>query len=296
MFLNILLADALTVSSTPIGSNNSNEIIMNSINSSFSPNLQINTTASLEIPIYLRSDVLKEIKMKISNFSNLKKNTDNIETRLYYRTVNNAYVQIFNSQEFVLLPANQLGRDGSTIIGYIKIELNIPNIQAFGHYSLNSTIDAKISDGSFASNSFNITADIALVAVAGFNSTSSYNIGEKFIDDHVNFGNLNFTSNIIEKELYIKSNSNHNFRITFRSTPNLIHELDTHQIIHMNYYYKQLNNSYFKINAASSFIASTGQNNGISPVGSIKFETENITAEKLAGDYSTSILLTISAE
>jgi len=295
-FVQILLADSLVVSSTPIGSDEDNRSIMNPINSSFPPNLQIGNIEILEIPIYVKSNVLDEIKMKISNFSNLTKVTESIDTRLYYRSITNSYVQIFDNQEFVLLTQNQIGRDGNTIIGYLKVEANILNNQTYGNYSFNDTIHVKLANSTWVNNNFHVNANVALVAIAGFNSTSSYSSGQQFVSDHINFGNFNFSSNNIEKNLYIKSNSSNNFRITFNNTPNLIHELDNNYQINMHYYYKQTGNTYFEIQAGTSFIAIVGKNEGLNPIGIMKFETESISGSKLAGDYSTSVLVTVSAD
>jgi len=291
-----LSADYLVVSSNPIGNTSDGVITVDNIIKSFDNNFEIGSSShTKEIPLYMDSNSTDTVKLKISNLSPLSNGSDTIGVELYYKNSGGNYNQLHDGDIITL----QGTRDGNTIIGYIKIVTdNIGQTQTFGNYSFSDNISVALGDSWSNSANLEISAEVSLVAIAGLTPTDSFTTGEKFVSSTVDFQDFSFeVINTMEKSLYIKSNSNKQFKITFDNTPDLL--LDgtdnTHKIA-MKYYYQEGTNSYNEINQGSSFVAITGKNSGANPIGNIKFETEAIKWNIIAGQYSASITVTVSAQ
>ena len=290
-----LSAEYLIVSSNPTGSVTDGVITVNNITQHFDQNFVIGSgSQTKEFPIYINSDSAEAITLKISNLSPLSNGADTVDVSLYYKNSSGTYGQLHDGDTVTL----QGARDGNSIVGYIKVVTsNISDTQTFGSYSLSNTISVALGSSWSSNANFQIEADVSLVAIAGLTPTNSYTTGKKFVSSTVDFNDFSFGVNTTERPLYIKSNSNNQFRITFTSTPDLLLDgTDDAYKIDMKYYYKEGTNSYSQINAGSSFNAITGKNSGTNSIGSIKFETEVITIDKIAGEYSTSIAVTVSAQ
>jgi hypothetical protein len=129
------------------------------------------------------------------------------------------------------------------------------------------------------------------VALAGFDVVSSYTSGQRFLDTVVEYGSFHFDEkNSIEKSLFIKSNSNQSFKISFDTTK-LISQINSDYTIPLNYYF---NNNPFTNN--HYFTALNGKNQGENSIGIIKFETETISHSLIAGGYEAIVNVTISLE
>jgi len=295
LFPLFLIADYLVVDSSPVGSIGNGFIIINNISKSFEQNFIIGDNKHItEFPLYMNSDSNDKIQLKISNFSTLLNGEESIDVKLYYKNVNGSYKQIHDAEAITL----QGNRDGKSIIGYIKIETEkISDTQTFGRYTLLDTINVRLGDKWSNNASFKIDADVSLVAVAGFTSTNSYKKGEEFISSTVKFNKLSFDINKIEQPLYVKSNSNNIFKITFNNTPDLLLDgIDNKNRIAMKYYYKKNSNNYHQIIAKRSFDVVNGKNSGSTPIGRLLFETEKIKETMLAGKYNTSISVSVYAQ
>lgn len=286
---NYLFCSFLIVSSSSgIVDGVENEIKLYPLSINFESLTVSSSNSFIEIPIYIKSNSTEAVNMVISNISPLIQGGDSIGISLSYRgrTIN-------NDVPFNLLNEGESGRDGNTIVG--KIKVNIPTVvstQTYGEYSIN--LDAKLSSNNYSNTStqsFKIKATVPLVAIAGFKSVSDYTHDKIFIGSTLDYGTFKFNQkNIIEKNLFIKSNSTQNFRIAF-DTGQLVSKIDNNYKIPMNYYY---NNVPFSTN--HTFIALSGKNEGTNNIGVIKFETDTITQELIAGEYEATIGVTITLE
>ncbi len=265
-----------------------NEIRLYPLSINFESLTVSSSNSFIEIPIYIKSNSTEAVNMVISNISPLVQGGDSIGISLSYRgrTIN-------NDVPFNLLNEGESGRDGNTIVG--KIKVNIPTVastQTYGEYSVN--LDAKLSSSNYSNTStqsFKIKATVPLVAVAGFKSVSNYTHDKFFIGSTLDYGTFKFNQkNVIEENLFIKSNSTQNFRIAF-DTGQLISKIDNNYKIPMHYYY---NNVPFSTN--HTFMALSGKNEGTNNIGVIKFETDTITQELIAGEYEATIGVTITLE
>ena len=286
---NWLLGSYLVVGdSSNLPNANDGDIILNPISLDFS-NIEVSSgNLYIDIPIYIKSDTTEAVTLKLSNISPLTQGGENIPISLSYRGVG-----ISSDVSFNLINNGEGGRDGNTIVG--KIRVSIPSVapaQTYGGYS--GKIDMELSSGNYTTTAMsylNISANVLLVAIAGFEPVSSYTNGKKFLDATIDYGSFEFDKkNSIERNLFIKSNSSQNFSIRFDTTE-LISQIDNNYKIPLKYYY---NNSAFKKN--NSFTALNGKNKGESSIGTIKFETETITQSLIAGEYQANIGVTITLE
>jgi hypothetical protein len=287
---NILFSAYLTVSSSsgvPIG--NDGEILLNPLSANFS-NLEVSTSNSfIDIPIYVKSDTTEAVSLKIDNISALIQGSDSISFNVSYRGAT-----ISSAVAFTLLEAGEGGRDGNTIVGTIRItvpSVGITQIEG-SNYSINMGMELSSANyPSITTETFSLRATVPLVAMAGFSTTSSFKNGQYFLGDTVQYNNFLFNQkNSIEKNLFVKSNSNQNFTISF-NTSQLISQVDSNYQINMQYYFKGIpfpNNQ--------KFTALTGTNDGTSSIGAIKFETQTIDSSLISGRYQASVGVTITLE
>jgi len=267
---------------------NEGEIILNPISIDFS-NVEVSSSNRyIDIPIYVKSDSTEAITIKLSNILALTQGSESINLTLSYRGNS-----ISNDVIFTLMNDGEGGRDGNTIVGNIRVI--IPSVypaQTYGVYS--TKIDMELSSINYIShpiNYLNISANVPLVAIAGFDNVSSYTNGQRFINTTINYGLFSFNKkNSIEKNLFIKSNSKQNFKISFDTTE-LVSKVNNNYKIPLNYYF---NNSPFINN--QYFTALSGKDKGESSTGVVKFETENINSSLISGSYEAIINVTISLE
>ncbi|NPA60455.1 MAG: hypothetical protein GXO30_08390 [Epsilonproteobacteria bacterium] len=294
----LLFGEYLYVGSTAQSGSTDGEIVMESITSSFDNSLKVGDNDVIkDIPIYVKTDSSKEVVLNISDIKNLK-NSDNEEIStdlIWISSSNGSETTISDGVDFTILSSGSGDRDGDTIVGYIRVKVSsVAGDQTEGSYSFTDEIKCGLKDGSVNYSSvedFIISAQVELVAVASFNDTSSFTSGKKFVGDRVDFGTFSFDKNIQTKDLYIKSNSKKSYKITFENTPDLVHENDSSQTIGMMYYFEDT-----QITAGTAFTPLTGKSDGTSSLGTLKFETEEITGSKLAGTYRATLNISISLE
>lgn len=287
---NMLFSAYLTVSPNsgiPIGADGT--IQLDALSANFN-NLEVSSSNKfIEIPIYVRSDTLEAVSLTINNIVPLNQNGETISFSLSFKGNN-----ISTGVGFSLLNAGEGGRDGNTIIGKIKIVIpSVGTTQIEGNsYSVNMNMElSSTNHASIATEKFSIGATVPLVAMAGFSTTSSFKNSQYFVGDTVNYNTFSFhQKNIIEKDLFVKSNSLEDFTISF-NTSQLVSQVDTDYKINMAYYFKgvQFSNN-------QKFTALTGTNDGISSIGKIKFETQTIDGSLIAGTYRASVGVTIRLE
>ena len=288
LFSLILSAEYLVVSSNPIGNIEGNVTRIDNFINSFNAG---GSSQTREFPIYMRSDSTDKIHLSISNFANLSNGNDNIGIKIYYKDASSTNFNEIQNNSNILL---QGARDGQNSTGSLRIEINgIDNQQTAGNYINNSSI--RVSSGDMqSSSSFKVNANAPLVAIARLGtSINSNSTGSGFISSTIDFNKFSFNNiNSIEKPLYIRSNSDNKFKITFQTIPDLEREGagDSCKIA-MKYYFNSK-----EITAGDSFVALTGKNNGSNPIGTMMFQTEKINASHIAGEYSASISVYISAQ
>jgi len=251
---------------------------------------------TLCIPIYVNSNsILKEkITMTLSNITTLK-NSDNeiITTSLSYKSINGARaISISDGIPFTLLNTREGERDGNTIEGYIYVDIsNMPSNATAGDYSLTATLSISTKGKSSSDSQLSVGASVALVAVAGFEDTSNQTTGKRLIGGDVDFGVFDFTNpNEVIKPFFIKSNSKQDFKISFETKP-LKHVDDPNYTIPMEYYYGD-----FRIQDNTKFTALSGKNDGGTKVEDLKFKTGKLNDSLIAGEYKTTLNVTITLE
>jgi len=254
------------------------------------------TNIIVDIPIYVKTDSLKEVVLNISNIANLKNSSnEEINTELYW-VAGGVETTINEASDFTILNAFSGDRDGNTVVGYIRVKIpSVESSQTDGSYSFTDKIKTGLKflgGASYSSDSdFTFNSEVALVAVASFLDTSSYKEGQKFVGGMVDFGTFSFDVNTKTKNLYIKSNSTKTFKITFTNTPALTHESDNTQTINVNYYFNDT-----QITANNPFTPLIGKSDGTSSLGTLKFQTEAISGSKLAGTYRATVNVSITLE
>ena len=286
---NYLVASYLVVgSSGNLPTASDGEIILNPISIDFSTVELSSSNRYIDIPIYIKSDSTEEIKMKMSNISALENGGESMGITLSYRGST-----ISSDVSFILMNSGEGGRDGNTIVG--KIRVTIPSlypVQTYGAYQ--TKIDMELSSTNYVKrpiNYLNVSANVPLVTIAGFDVVSSYTSGQRFLDATIEYGKFNLNKkNSIEKSLFIKSNSDQNFKIAFDTTA-LISQINSNYQIPLYYYF---NNLPFKNNR--SFTALSGKDKGERSIGKVKFETETIDSSLISGNYEAVINVTISLE
>ena len=248
-----------------------------------------------EIPLYISSDSNESIDMQLSFITQLLHNNGtSIQLTPYYK-YDATQNQITDGNFFELLGTNEkiTQRDGNTIIGYLKfVTSSISADQTSGDYVFSTLVTSRLGSENTTSKRVTIKAFVSLVAVIGFESANSYKSGKRFVTGEVNYGTFLFNQkNIIEKDLFIKSNSSLSLKLKFETTPPLIHSTNSNTQINMNYYWNE--NS---ISANQNFIQINQKNSGTNSYGKLKFETQAITSAILAGTYKASIPVTITLE
>jgi hypothetical protein len=250
-----------------------------------------NGVTVVDIPIYLYSDSNEEVSMTIINNSSLQNSDgETIGTSFYY-VVGSSESTITEGSSFVLLANGAGGRDGNSVVGYIRIKVNtLLDTQTVGSYSLSKNISVKLTSSGDSSATLSSSGLVEYVTIVSFeNSISGYTSGEKFIDAVVDYGDFNLNAvNTQTRDVYVKSNSNKACTISFAIT-DLVSQVDNSYTIGMHYYYGTK-----KIENNTPFTVINGKNGG-TKVGEMKFETDIIDASVIAGEYKATLTVTVSA-
>jgi hypothetical protein len=123
---------------------------------------------------------------------------------------------------------------------------------------------------------------------------SSFQEGVFFVDSTVDYGDFKLNENNEKREdVFVKNNTNGEIKIKFNTSP-LVHTLDNNYQIDMSYYYKADGDSEQEIENDTYFTISSGKNGG-DKVGEMRFVTEPLTKALLAGEYSATLNVTVSA-
>ena len=292
-----MFAEYLYVGSSTQDGSTDGDIKIENISKTLSTSLKVgNTNVYQDIPIYVKTDSTKEVVLNISNIADLKNGSnEQISTFLSWIDGSGSETFITDGNNFTILSRGSGNRDGTTIEGYIRVKIpSVASDQTNGTYTFSDTIKTGLKDVlvTYSNDaSFGFSADVALVAVASFSDTSGYTQGQKFVAGSVDFGTFSFDKNVIEKDLYIKSNSTDSYKITFENTPELVCETDSSQKIAMTYYFEGS-----QITAGSAFTPLNGKSDGTTSLGKLKFETESITGSKLAGNYRATVNISVTLE
>ena len=291
-----IFASYLVVDDQTVGGGSDGDITIFDFSKDFSTFQVSQSDTTLSIPIYVNSDssAKEEITMTLSNITTLK-NSDNeeIPTTLTYKSVNGATAtSISDGTSFTLLGSGEGERDGNTIEGYIYVNMsNMPSNATEGDYSLSATLSISSNGATSSTSQLSVGASVALVAVAGFEDTSNQTTGQRLIGGSVNFGVFDFDNpNEVIKPFFIKSNSEKDFKISFETKP-LKHVDDPNYSIDMEYYYGNL-----RIQNNTKFTALSGKNGGGTKIEDLKFKTGVLNDSLIAGDYKTTLNITITLE
>jgi len=291
-----IFASYLVVDDQTVGGGSDGDITIFDFSKDFSTFQVSQSDTTLSIPVYVNSDssAKEEITMTLSNITTLK-NSDNeeIPTTLTYKSVNGATaISISDGTPFTLLGSGEGERDGNTIEGYIYVNMsNMPSNATEGDYSLSATLSISSNGATSSTSQLSVGASVALVAVAGFEDTSNQTIGKRLIGGSVNFGVFDFDNpNEVIKPFFIKSNSKKDFKISFETKP-LKHVDDPNYSIDMEYYYGN-----FRIKDNTKFTALSGKNGGGTKIEDLKFKTGVLNDSLIAGDYKTTLNITITLE
>jgi len=291
-----IFASYLVVDDQIVGGGRNGDITIFDFSKDFSTFQVSQNDTTLKIPIYVNSNSRFKwpIFMTISNITPLK-NSDNeeISTTLSYKSVNGVRaIQIFDGIPFTLLGMGEGERDGNTIEGYIYVNMsNMPSNATEGDYSLSARLSISFNGATSSTSQLRVGASVALVAVAGFEDTSNQTIGQRLIGGSVNFGVFDFDSpNEVVKPFFIKSNSKKDFKISFETKP-LKHVDDPNYTIDMEYYYGNL-----RIKNNTKFTALSGKNDGGTKIEDLKFKTGVLNDSLIAGEYKTTLNITITLE
>ena len=295
-----LFASCLELGVTTGQSCSGNSVHADDINMNLSSSMQVSDQHKkvLEIPFYLYSDSNNAIKMTLNHISNLTNNTnETIDTTFYYVSRDGHELLLKEGEPFVLLSANQNGRNGSTKVGLIRIEVNgLSDTQTAGVYHLSSNLNVNIYNTTqSATGRLRAKGKVKQVSVIGFTNLTAYKQGKEFVDSKVTFGSL--VANRIneeERDIFVKNNTNGEVQVKFETTP-LIHEIHKEYKIDLNYFYTEDGKSENAIDSNKFFTITQGKKNGLK-VGKMRFVTEKIDKPLVAGKYSATINATVRAK
>jgi len=258
--------------------------------------LTLKSGSSVDIPLYVSTDSDKKISMTLQNISALKNSKGGMiaTTMTYVR--NGSSRTISDGTAFTLLSEGEGPRNGSSV-GILRIEVTtIDALQTAGEYSLDTTMHIALDTVSQTAQASLVTkGSIEYLTLVAFEDVlSSYTEGERFIDSVIDYGKLKFYKvNTISKNLYVKNNTPNNITVSF--TPSdLIHTVLPKHKIKMKYSYTPNNGSTHIIDDNTAFTVAHGKQNG-SIVGVMKFDTEVIRANHLAGEYKAVLHITVQA-
>ncbi len=273
------------------------EIIIDDLNTNFTTTMKVSDRelTVLDIPIYIYSNTRNRIRLQLTENQPLSNGKERIDTK-FYVVQNNREDEITLGKTFNIGKrgrGNQL--DGHTLIAQIRIKVdNLSDIQTAGSYQLKKYIQAKVGRNYTSSSTLTATGEVEQVTIVGFEDVSNYSSQQLFKDASINYGLINFnTINRQIRDIYVKNNTTGACQISFNTSP-LISQIDSSYQIPMKYFYQKDGEAEQEILNAEPFTLIVGKNNG-SKVGSMKFETEKLRGNLIAGDYKAVIQVTVSA-
>jgi hypothetical protein len=265
--------------------------------------LQINqASGELTIPIYVKTDSTDAIHMNLDSISPLKNSAnETIDTTISFKPNSSDAITISANNDFTIHSGSP--NDGTSKVGDIIIKVaNVPALATYGTYSLSSNAKVKIdSSGSYSSpNTLNSTATVAKVAMVNIGDSSDvsdYKTGVDFKDSTIGFGNFQLNqTNSITKNVFVKSNTTGDIALSFDTTQKLKHiQHDSYQI-GMSYFYTKTGDSEQSVQNNTNFTIYSDKNDGTTKVGEMRFSTETLTGSLIAGGYSASIAVTVTAQ
>ena len=277
----------LTVSSQPINETGSGVTLINNFSIDFNELTLSNSNIIEEIDVYLKSNIYhRNVYMTISGDNQIKNGEESLDISLTYNGN-----PITLNEEFKLLSYLEGDRDGGKI-GTIKVKIDsVSPIQLQGEYNIDLKMKVKIYWKGQDTQTFPITATVPTVTVAGFTPTQSELGVNKFLGAKVDFGDFEFDKkNSIDKNLYIRSNCEESFYISF-DTDEMVHKDDNTYKIAMKYYWD--GEAYSK---DKEIKALTGRDKGESPVGTLTFETQTIDNSLISGEYRANVGVNITVK
>ena len=274
------------------------EIIIDDLNTNFTTTMKVSDRelTVIDIPIYIYSNKRNRIKLELNENQPLSNGQETIDTK-FYIIKKNREKEITLGKAFKIKKRGKRKKkfDGNTLIAKIRIKVdNLSDIQTAGSYQLKKYIQAKVGRNYTSSSTITATGEVEQVTIVGFEDVSNYSSQQLFKDASINYGLINFnTINRQIRDIYVKNNSTGACQISFNTSP-LISQIDSSYQIPMKYFYQKDGEAEQEILNAEPFTLIVGKNNG-SKVGSMKFETEKLRGNLIAGDYKAVIQVTVSA-
>ena len=274
------------------------EIIIDDLNTNFTTTMKVSDRelTVLDIPIYIYSNTRNRLKLQLNENQPLSNGKERIDTK-FYIIKKNREKEITLGKAFKIKKRGKRKKkfDGNTLIAKIRIKVdNLSDIQTAGSYQLKKYIQAKVGRNYTSSSTITATGEVEQVTIVGFEDVSNYSSQQLFKDASINYGLINFnTINRQIRDIYVKNNTTGACQISFNTSP-LISQIDSSYQIPMKYFYQKDGEAEQEILNAEPFTLIVGKNNG-SKVGSMKFETEKLRGNLIAGDYKAVIQVTVSA-
>ena len=274
------------------------EIIIDDLNTNFTTTMKVSDRelTVIDIPIYIYSNKRNRIKLELTENQPLSNGKERIDTK-FYIVKKNREKEITLGKAFKIKKRGKRKKkfDGHTLIAKIRIKVdNLSDMQTAGGYQLKKYIQAKIGRNYTSSSTITATGEVEQVTIVGFEDVSNYSSQQLFKDASINYGLINFnTINRQIRDIYVKNNTTGACQISFNTSP-LISQIDSSYQIPMKYFYQKDGEAEQEILNAEPFTLIVGKNNG-SKVGSMKFETEKLRGNLIAGDYKAVIQVTVSA-
>ena len=274
----------LTVSSQSIQDKGSGTTLIDNFSIDFSTLTLPDSNVIATVDLYLKSNSITKpsVQMTISGENQIKNGEESMEISLTYRDKT-----VTLGEPFTLLNRREGDRDG-TEIGTIEVKIeNVSSVQLVGEYGVNLTMRL---DGE-STQTFPIKATVPTITVAGFTPTQSEVGVNEFLGARVDFGDFEFDKkNTVNQDLYIRSNSEESLYISF-DTDEMVHKDDSNYKIAMKYYWD--GEAYSKDREIKVL---TGRDQGVSPVGTLTFETQTIESSLISGEYSANVGVTITVK
>jgi len=296
----LAIVSCLDVGTASGQSCSSNTISVDDIDSEFSTVMRVGDVnlKVLDIPIYIDTNSDDKVSMTISDKTDLENSDgEKIDFSMQYIQSGSVVSDISSGVEFTLLEEGASGRDGDTVVGYIRIIISsVLDTQTVGKYSFSKDISVKLGDiRESSSASFDAQGEVEQVTVVGFESLSSFKDGVFFLDALVDYGNFKLNqSNEKRESVFVKNNTKGDIKIKFNTSP-LIHTLDDNYQIEMSYFYQEDGEVENRIDNNTFFTVADGKNGG-DKIGEMRFVTESLNQTLMAGEYSAVLNITVSAD
>lgn len=273
-----------------------NSVSVDDLNINFSTTMQVsdNDLTVFNIPVYVYSNSLDTVSLTLEENQPLINGTDTINTK-FYHVVHNHEEEITLGKPFLLLGNKRPKRNGHARVAFIRIKVNaLSDIQTAGMYVLKKNLKTTLKGVASPTSLLTAKGDVTQVTIVGFENVSSYTNIQLFKDAIINYGTLKFSQeNSQTKFVYVKNNTTGECQISFKTSP-LISKIDSNYQIKMSYFYKKDSESEQKIINDKPFTLIRGTSSG-NKVGEMRFVTEELKGAFIAGEYTATIQVTITA-